>query len=67
MKRTHQWLAAGTALALATLLWPGQAPASADTSLGGYDATATAAVLRLEIFDPTIPIPATPQIDGSVG
>ena len=67
MKRTHQWLAAGTALALATLLWPGQTPASADTSLGGYDGTATAAVIRLEIFDPTIPIPATPQIDGSVG
>jgi hypothetical protein len=67
VKRGQKWLAAGTALALATLLWPGQAPASADTSLGGYDAVATAAVVRLEVFDPTIPIPATPQLDGSVG
>jgi hypothetical protein len=67
VKRSHKWLAAGTSLAIATLLWPGQPPAAADTSLGGYEATASAAVVRLEIFDPTIPIPATPQIDGSVG
>jgi hypothetical protein len=67
VKRGHKWLAAGTVLALATLLWPGQPPAAADTSLGGYSAAANAAVLRLEVFDPTIPIPATPQIDGSVG
>ena len=65
MKRQHKWLAVGSVVAIATLLWPGPA-ASADTSLGGYQGSATATVLHVEIYEPTIPIPATPQLDGSI-
>jgi hypothetical protein len=65
VKRHHKWLAAGGVVAIATLLWPGPA-ASADTSLGGYEASAMATVLHVEIYEPTIPIPATPQLDGSI-
>jgi hypothetical protein len=65
VKRHHKWLAAGSVVAIATLLWPGPA-ASADTSLGGYEGSATATVLHVEIYEPTIPIPATPQLDGSI-
>jgi hypothetical protein len=65
VKPHRTWLAAGGVVALATLLWPGPA-ASADTSLGGYEGSATATVLHVEVYEPTIPIPATPQLDGSV-
>lgn len=65
MKPRHKWLAAGGVVALATLLWPGPA-ASADTSLGGYEGSATATVLHVEVYEPTIPIPASPQLDGSI-
>jgi hypothetical protein len=61
----RKWWATGAVIALVTLLWPGPA-ASADTSLGGYEAIATATVVHAEVFDPTIPIPATPQGDVSV-
>lgn len=49
---------------LATLAWPG--PASSETTLGGYSGTAIAQVVRVQVFDPVIPIPATPQVDGGV-
>ncbi|MDP9117936.1 MAG: hypothetical protein M3O28_11895 [Actinomycetota bacterium] len=65
MRSDRKWLAAGTGIALATLLWPGPA-ASADTTLGGYTGSATAQVLHVEVFDPTIPIPASPQAEGSI-
>lgn len=65
MKASYKWLAGGGAAAIVTLLWPGP-PAGADTSLGGYTATATSAVVHVEVFDPTIPIPAEPQGDFSV-
>jgi hypothetical protein len=63
-----KWTAGGLALALATLLWPGQPGASADatTSLGGYEGSAISSVVHLQIYEPTIPIPATPQIDASL-
>jgi hypothetical protein len=61
----HKWLAAGGVVALAALLWPGPA-ASADTSLGGYEGSALAMVLHVEIYEPTIPIPAEPQGDGGI-
>jgi len=66
VKTHHKWLAGGAAAALVVLVWPGPA-VHADTSLGGYTGVATAAVVHIEIFDPVIPVPATPQGDGSVG
>ncbi|HJQ44350.1 MAG TPA: choice-of-anchor P family protein [Jatrophihabitantaceae bacterium] len=66
MKASYKWLAGGAAAAIVTLLWPGP-PAGADTSLGGYTATSTAAAVHVEVFDPTIPIPAEPQGDLSFG
>lgn len=65
MKRHAKWYAAGTVAALVTLLWPGPA-ASADTSLGGYDATATASLMRIQIFDPVIPIPTSNPDDAQL-
>lgn len=43
------------------------APAVADTGLGGYTASAEAAIVRIGIYEPAVPIPADPQIDASVG
>lgn len=47
------------------------APASADpgptTTLGGYDASAEAAVVRVAIHEPGLPIPSDPQLDASIG
>ncbi|MCW2751648.1 MAG: hypothetical protein JWR83_2758 [Aeromicrobium sp.] len=42
-------------------------PASADSSLGGYSASAEAAVVRIGIYEPAIPIPADPEVDASIG
>src|SRR3954451_24494133 len=61
-KRSAALLGAG---AFVTLAWPG--PAGAQTDLGGYSGLAQAAPIRIQIYDPTIPIPTTPQIDGSIG
>ena len=66
MRTQHKWLAGGAVAVLAVLLWPGDA-VQADTSLGGYEGVASAAVVHIEIYDPTIPIPAEPQGDGSIG
>jgi hypothetical protein len=41
--------------------------ARADTSLGGYDATATASAVRVMVFEPSLPLPAEPQGDLSIG
>jgi hypothetical protein len=48
-----------------TLAWP--SPVHADTALGGYSGLAQAAVVRVQVYDPVIPIPATPQLDAGVG
>jgi uncharacterized membrane protein YgcG len=61
-----KWVAAGGVAAVATLLWPGT-PAGADTSLGGYSVDANASIVHIEVFEPTIPIPASPQGDFSLG
>lgn len=54
------------ALVLATpLVLP--PPAAAETALGGYSASAEAAVVRVGIYEPAVPIPAEPQIDASIG
>ena len=65
MKQRTRWAAAGGAAGLAIALWPG--PAQAQTSLGGYAGVAMASVVHIELFEPTIPIPATPQGDLSFG
>jgi len=66
VKSHRKWLAGGLLAALVVLVWPGPA-VHGDTSLGGYTGIATAAVVHIEIFDPTIPIPSSPQGDGSIG
>jgi hypothetical protein len=48
------------------MLWPGPS-VSADTTLGGYQAVAEASVVHIEVYEPTIPIPASPQGDFSIG
>jgi hypothetical protein len=58
------WAIAAALLAMA-LMFPVGATASAQ--LGGYAATAQASVVRIEVFDPTIPIPASPEVDVGVG
>ena len=66
-RRTKRTLALFGGATLAVLAWPG--PSSADTSLGGYSGTAQAEAIRIQIFDPTIPIPVNPnqpQIDGGI-
>jgi hypothetical protein len=52
-------VAASTAAGLA----PAHAIAPADTSYGGFNTVATATPLKLEVFEPAIPIPTTPQFE----
>ena len=40
---------------------------AAEDSFSGYSATATAAPVRIEIYEPTIPIPANPQFELELG
>lgn len=39
------------------------ATAAPEAGYGGYSAVATAAPVRIEVYEPTIPIPATPQLE----
>jgi hypothetical protein len=53
--------------AVAVLAWPG--PSAADTALGGYSGVAQAEAIRIQIFEPEIPIPTDPgkpQVDGGI-
>jgi hypothetical protein len=66
-RRSKRLLGLFGGAALAVLAWPG--PSSADTSLGGYSGVAQAEAIRIQIFDPTIPIPVNPgqpQVDGGI-
>jgi hypothetical protein len=66
-RRTKRTVALFGGTALAVLAWPG--PSSADTSLGGYSGVAQAEAIRIQIFDPVIPIPSDPgkpQVDGGI-
>jgi hypothetical protein len=66
-RRTKRTLALFGGVVLAVLAWPG--PSSADTSLGGYSGVAQAEAIRIQIFEPEIPIPVDPgkpQVDGGV-
>jgi len=62
-----RWLAGAAAAAVGTLLWPGAAGAAPSAQIGGASATVTSAVVHLEVFEPVIPIPASPQGDISLG
>lgn len=66
MRRAYRWYAGGAAAAVLVLLWPGPS-VSADTSLGGYEGVAEAAVVHFEVYEPVIPVPGSPQGDLSVG
>ena len=65
MKRRQKQVVGLVATAVAvTLAWPGAS--GADTSLGGYSGYAQAMPVRIQIYEPTIPIPASPQIDAGI-
>lgn len=57
-------LAVALASGLAAVCVP---PAYADAALGGYSASAEAAVIRIGLYEPAVPIPAEPQVDASIG
>ncbi|MDT4922075.1 MAG: hypothetical protein QOI15_2977, partial [Pseudonocardiales bacterium] len=66
-RRTRRAVALFGGVGLAVLAWPG--PSSADTSLGGYSGVAQAEAIRIQIFDPVIPIPTDPgkpQVDAGI-
>jgi hypothetical protein len=66
-RRTKRTLALFGGTVLAVLAWPG--PSSADTNLGGYNGVAQAEAIRIQIFEPTIPIPVDPgkpEIDAGI-
>ncbi|WP_435768896.1 hypothetical protein [Nocardioides sp. SYSU DS0651] len=43
------------------------APARAAAAYGGYTATAWATPIRVEVYEPSLPIPATPQVEFEMG
>jgi len=59
-------LIVATVVGISTPLISPASPAAA-SSLGGYNANAEAASVRIAIYDPAIPIPAEPQVDASIG
>ena len=59
------WIAGCGVAGLLALTWPG--PAGADSSLGGYTVTSSASVVHIEVYEPVLPLPASPQGDFSVG
>ena len=63
-RRTVRWTAVVGAATIGVLMWPG--PAHGETTLGGYSGLASAQPVRIQVYEPTIPIPATPQIDGGI-
>lgn len=64
-RRTKQGLALLAGAVTLVLAWPGAS--TADTSLGGYSGTAEAVGVRVQVFDPVLPLPSNPQVDGSLG
>ncbi|WP_244930075.1 choice-of-anchor P family protein [Nocardioides sp. W7] len=63
------FLAAGLVGAVLPLAGPGAPAAHAEEKkpFSGYSTSAFATPVRLEIYEPTIPIPATPQLELSFG
>ncbi|GAB2451574.1 hypothetical protein GCM10027062_35620 [Nocardioides hungaricus] len=56
---------AGTVLPLSASAPP--ASGAPEPGFGGYSAVATAAPVKIELYEPTIPIPATPQFEVEMG
>ena len=55
---------AGVAVLAAALLpWGPTASAEEEPAYTGYTSTATASVVRLDIYEPTIPVPASPEME----
>jgi hypothetical protein len=52
-----------TGLAALALPWGGTAQADDGQAYGGYTSMATATPLMIEIYEPTIPIPHTPELE----
>ncbi|WP_243059008.1 choice-of-anchor P family protein [Nocardioides sp. SR21] len=55
------------AAALVGAALPVSAGASEDPAFSGYRAVAVAAPVKIEIYEPTIPIPANPQLEVELG
>jgi hypothetical protein len=64
-RRTKQALSVVGAAAVVTLVWPGPASGSG-APLSGYQGSAKAEPIHLEIFDPVIPLPTDPQVDVGI-
>jgi hypothetical protein len=56
-------LALGLVAAPLAAIAPAQAAVRADPSYGGFSTVATASPLKLEVFEPSIPIPTEPQFE----
>jgi len=52
-----------TGLAVFVLPWGGTAQADSGQAYSGYVSMATATPLRIDIYEPTIPVPSTPEIE----
>src|SRR3954466_13484770 len=67
MSRPRSFVVAGLALGLVAAPLAGMAPAQAmpkaDPSYGGFSTAATASPLKLDVFEPAIPIPTEPQFE----
>ncbi|MBZ5738575.1 choice-of-anchor P family protein [Nocardioides mangrovi] len=60
-------VAALAGAALPVSAGPSAQAADAKAGFSGYSSTATATPLMIEVYEPTIPIPATPQLEVEVG
>jgi len=56
-------LAIGLVVAPLVAITPAQAVVRADPSYGGFSTAATASPLKIEVFEPAIPIPTDPQFE----
>ncbi|QIK75318.1 choice-of-anchor P family protein [Nocardioides piscis] len=68
MRRTLIPLVSAAAIgSMLPLLVGPTADAEGPAAFAGYDARAWAAPVKIEIYEPTIPLPATPQAEASLG